>query len=117
MKCVKCGHDFDPGNFSLVLLHEHYGYNWNNEDNQKERPPGILVGQTFTVEQSENIERVRFVNDSGDMDVTFRGANTYRYLDVPYDTFLSVAKSDNPGATIANDIKGKFRFVQIAGDL
>lgn len=112
MKCIKCGQDFDPGDFSLVLLHEHYGYNWNN-GGHKERPPGILIGKSFTVEQSKNIERVGFVNESSDMDVTFRENGTYRYLDVPYEMFLSVAKSENPGAAIANDIKGKFRFIRV----
>jgi hypothetical protein len=110
IECGICHELFSPADLSEVFKHEHNGLSC-------ETKVGVCVERIFTEAESVNIKRLRFDYAKGTVDVCFRRWEAdYRYLDVPSNILVDFSNSDKPGAFLAQQIKGNFRFYHLNGD-
>jgi hypothetical protein len=57
---------------------------------------------------STNVSSVRYNIDAGQLEVRFRGGNTYRYSAVPETTYLAFLNATSKGRFISRGIKNRF---------
>lgn len=71
--------------------------------------------RTYTTEQSSNVAGIKYDADASTMDVLFHNGGSYRYFDVPRETFDSAVSAPSIGRYLNQSIKGAFRHEQLLG--
>lgn len=64
--------------------------------------------------RSSNIRSVGFDASSSTLEVEFESGSVYQYFDVPKDVYEDFMNASSLGKFSQKDIKGKYRFVQVA---
>ena len=63
--------------------------------------------------KSSNIKSADHDHLSGTMTVNFREGSSYRYLNVPRETWLEFSKSPSPGSHFRANIRDRFRHEKV----
>jgi hypothetical protein len=75
----------------------------------------FLLKRNLPNVKSSMMTRVDYDHDSGDLDIRFVGGKTYRYFDVPEDTYEELLDAESKGEFFNEHIKGKFDFREVIG--
>jgi hypothetical protein len=63
---------------------------------------------------SSTIKSVEYDDDSGELDITFTSAKTYRYFNVPLEIYAEFLDAGSRGKFFNDNIKGTFAFAEVA---
>lgn len=63
---------------------------------------------------SSNVESAKRVG--GDVVVTFKGGQRYRYYGVPQDVFDAYGEAESKGSFVARELRGRYRTQKLGED-
>lgn len=62
---------------------------------------------------SSNIASIGYDEDSSTLEIEFDNGAVYQYFDVPFSIYDNLMGADSHGKYLAQNIKGKFRYVRV----
>lgn len=72
-----------------------------------------MIMITHDTPTSSNIARIHYDDDRGLLTIEFRSGKTYRYHNVPYDTWNFLVEAPSVGRAFNQEVKGKFKEEQV----
>ncbi len=63
--------------------------------------------------KSSNISSIGYDEDSNTLEIEFHNGAVYQYFDVPFSVYDDLMGADSQGIYLAQNIKGKYRFVRV----
>jgi hypothetical protein len=66
--------------------------------------------------QSSMITSVRYDHDARELDITFTSGKTYRYLNVPLETYVDFLDAESKGEFFNDNIKDEFVYAEVRSD-
>jgi hypothetical protein len=62
---------------------------------------------------SSNISSIGYDEESTTLEIEFHNGAVYQYFDVPFAVYDDLMGADSHGKYLAQNIKGKYRFVRV----
>jgi KTSC domain-containing protein len=63
--------------------------------------------------ESSMMTFVKYDDDAGELDITFRSGKTYRYLEVPAEVYDGLLEADSKGEFFNDNIKDDFIYCEV----
>jgi hypothetical protein len=63
--------------------------------------------------KSSNIVRTQYDTENKEMIVEFKNNSSYKYLEVPHNTYVKFRKSDSQGKFFMSEIAKKYKYVKL----
>lgn len=68
------------------------------------------LAKTFTEEESSIVDRIRYIQASEILEVTFRTGKVYRYFKVSSEVWNQAIKAESFSQFLNTEIKGKYTY-------
>ncbi len=69
--------------------------------------------ESVFTQNSSNVARVQFHEDTQTLEVEFRNGGVYQYFDVPQPLYEQLIAADSVGTFLNTNIKGAFRYARV----
>ena len=71
----------------------------------------------FQPVQSSMMTSIRYKHDARELDITFTSGQTYRYLEVPVETYKRLLDAESKGEFFSDNIKDEFNFAEVRNSI
>ena len=71
----------------------------------------------FQPVKSSMMTSIRYKHDASELDITFTSGQTYRYLEVPVETYKRLLDAESKGEFFSDNIKDEFNFAEVRNSI
>jgi len=68
--------------------------------------------ESVIIQNSTNVARLRFYEDTQTLEVEFRNGGVYQYFDVPQPLYEQLIAAESVGTFLNTQIKGAYRYAR-----